>query len=104
MVYGSKPGGRRGVEYCAIVLQSYCNRVGNAGGERALKGRLIRARRVTLNPVVIAFWPLQDIAKTNCVWCTAYKRVVGGDRILRNSRATVLQSCGQCRWGGARKG
>jgi len=32
MVYGMKTGGRRGVEYCAIVLQYYCNRVGNAGG------------------------------------------------------------------------
>jgi len=32
-VYGiNTGGGRRGVEYCAIVVQSYCNRVGNAGG------------------------------------------------------------------------
>ena len=32
MVYSIITGGQRGVEYRAIVLQSYCNHVGNAGG------------------------------------------------------------------------
>ena len=32
MVYSMHKGGRRGVEYCAIVSQQYCNHVGNAGG------------------------------------------------------------------------
>jgi len=35
------------------------------------------------------------------LWHT--KGGLGGDRVLRN-RAIVLQWCGQCRWGGARKG
>jgi len=29
--------GRRGVVYCAIVVQSFCNRVGNARGGGAIK-------------------------------------------------------------------
>jgi len=32
MVYGIPKGGRGGVVYCPIAVQSYCNRVGNAGG------------------------------------------------------------------------
>ena len=32
MVYGMTTGGRKGVEYRAVVLHSYCNRVGNARG------------------------------------------------------------------------
>jgi len=42
-------------------------------------------------------WPLHDILVTNSVWCMAYKRGVWGGRILPNSRAIVLQQCGQCR-------
>jgi len=32
MVYDVKTGGRKRVEYCATVLEWYCNRVGDAGG------------------------------------------------------------------------
>jgi len=32
MVYGMHKEGRMGVVYCAIVAQSYCNRVGFASG------------------------------------------------------------------------
>jgi len=35
--------------------------------------------------------PPHDIVTTNIIWCTAYKRGVGKRRILRNSRAIVLQ-------------
>jgi len=38
-----------------------------------------------------AVWPLREIAITNVVWCKAYRRRVGGRRILRNRRAAVLQ-------------
>ena len=31
MVYGIRKGGRGGGRICAIVVHSYCNRVGNAG-------------------------------------------------------------------------
>jgi len=31
MVHCIEKGGRRGVAYCAMVVQSYCNRVGFAG-------------------------------------------------------------------------
>ena len=39
-------------------------------------------------------WPLYDIATINIVSCMAYKRVVGGGGILRNSRAIVKRYCG----------
>ena len=34
MVYGAHKGDREGVVFCAIVVQSHCNSVGNAGGNR----------------------------------------------------------------------
>ena len=39
---------------------------------------------------------LHDIAFTNIVWRMAYKREVGKWVIWPNSRAIVLQHCGQC--------
>ena len=39
----------------------------------------------------VRVWPLDDIAITNIECCMAYKRGVGGERALRNSRAKVLQ-------------
>ena len=48
----------------------------------------------------VSAWPLHNIAIINCVWCMAYKGAVGGGRILRNSRAIVLQWGRRCRWGG----
>jgi len=39
MVYGIQTEGRRGVEYCAILLHSYCNRVSNAGGGAQYKDK-----------------------------------------------------------------
>jgi len=53
-------------------------------------------------------WPLHDIVITNIVLCTAYTRVVlccvyhttgrsNSGRLLPDSRAIVLQPCGQCR-------
>jgi len=44
MVYGiqRKVGG--GFVHCAIIVQEYCNRVGNAGGE-GLKGGIIRVQQ-----------------------------------------------------------
>jgi len=45
-------------------------------------------------------WPLHDVVTINIVWCMAYKRRVGAGRVLRNSVAIVLESCGQCRWAG----
>ena len=36
---------------------------------------------------VRACWPLQDIAITTIVWCTAYKEGSVGERMLRNGRA-----------------
>ena len=59
--------------------------------------------RHTTRPVSNATWPLHEIAITNILWCMACKKVSGGGRILCNSRAIVLQWCGQCRWGGAIK-
>jgi len=47
--------------------------------------------------IYIYGWPLHEIVITNIIWCMAYKREVeGGGRILLNSRAIVLQQCGQC--------
>jgi len=49
-------------------------------------------------PLSLSCWPLHDIVITNIVWCTAYIR--GGwerGRILLDSRAIVLQQCGQCK-------
>jgi len=34
---GIQMGGRGGVVYCAIVVQSYCNSAGNAGGRGKYK-------------------------------------------------------------------
>ena len=36
-------------------------------------------------------WPLHAIAITNIVWSMAFRKGVGGDRVLRNRRAIVLQ-------------
>jgi len=33
MVYSTQKGGWEEIVYCAIVVQYYCNRVGNADGE-----------------------------------------------------------------------
>jgi len=56
---------------------------------------------------------LYTIVSTNILWCTAYKRGVGGgvvycpivvQYILPNSRAIVLHQGGQCRWAQHMKG
>jgi len=45
VVYSVQSEDRRGVVCCAMVLQYYCNRVGNAGGGGATKGCFIRAHK-----------------------------------------------------------
>ena len=63
---------------------------------------------VAIQPVGCSPSPLHDIVITNSVWCMAYQRQVeggrGGGSILPDSRATVLQQCGQCRRAGRIKG
>jgi len=58
----------------------------------------------TMREHAVAFWPLHDIAITNMVYgvCMAHTSKGGrGFCILRNSRAILLQWCGQCKWGWA---
>jgi len=45
-------------------------------------------------------WPLHDIAMTKYGMLYGILRGSEGGRILRNSRAIVVQWCEQCGWGG----
>jgi len=74
--YGIQKGGRGGVVYCAIIVQSYCTRVGNAGGRGEWKdGRFVHSS-LEVNEYIVKAKPLHDISITNIVGCMAYKRGV----------------------------
>jgi len=51
---------------------------GQGAPDQAALATIVRARGATR-------WPLQDIADTNCVWCMAFKRGVGGGSCIAQS-------------------
>jgi len=57
---------------------------------------------IAIAEVTLSSYRRLPIPMLYVVWHT--KGGVGGNRILRNMRAIVLQQCGQCRWGEATTG
>jgi len=77
----------------ALTLRACSQRPSESPETRSqTPGRLI--------PISVVIWPLHNIAIANLVWCMAYTKGSVGGRIFPNSRAIVLQQCGQCRRAG----
>jgi len=65
------------------------------------KESLVMAKRERRFRLLFGLYRILPIPIVYGVWYAT--EGLGGDRILRNRRAIVMQQCGQCRWGGAEK-